>query len=293
MKIVILEYINYYIDVKTSLCYTFFNTKIRMTKGEKAMAIKISIANQKGGVGKTTTALCLTDAMNHCGYKTLLIDLDPQCNSTSIYKAKMENENTILDIMNNSCAAKEAIQNTELGDIIPGDKLLPTIESQVNARMDRYIVLKKQLVDIEKDYDFIVMDTPPNLGVYMLNALSCSDGCICPIRAEKFAVDGLNLLLSTINDVRENVNPNIKIYGILLNAYDIRTSLGRNTWKVLPDMGEKYNFSVFETPIRVCQPVSDSQALQVSLFDAFPKSNAAVDFANVLKELLEKCNIGG
>lgn len=253
------------------------------------MAIKISIANQKGGVGKTTTALCLADAMNHCGYKTLLIDLDPQCNSTSIYNAKMDDENTIFDIMNGSCTAKEAIQTTEMGDIIAGDKLLPTIESQVNAKMDRYVVLKKQLKEVEDDYDFILMDTPPNLGVYMLNALGCSNGCICPIKAEKFAVDGLNLLVKTISDVRDNVNPDIQIYGVLLNSYDIRTSLGRNTWRVLPDIGNEYGFKVFKTPVRICQAVSDAQAVQESLFKAYPQCNAAIDYANVLKELLEIC----
>ena len=250
------------------------------------MAIKIAIANQKGGVGKTTTTLCIADAMRYCEYKTLIVDMDPQCNTTSEYIADTENIPTLYDIFNDAVELKDAIVSTERGDIVPGDKDLPEIDSKINAKMDRYSILRKKVKPVEDLYDFIIYDTPPTLGTWMINALVASDGCVCPMAAEKFAIDGLGQLLKTIQDVKENINPSIRIYGVLLNNYNQTKTLHRDIWYKLPDVGEDMGFRVFSLPIRTCQEISKAQALGKSIFETAPGCNAAKDFARVLEELL-------
>lgn len=251
--------------------------------------IKIAIANQKGGVGKTTTALNIADALIHCNYKVLFLDLDPQCNSTSSYNAKIEKTNTIYDVVNGECIPTEAIQHTGFGDIIAGDRLLTECEGKLLTNIGGYNVIKKALQQIEEtcDYDFAIMDTPPNLGIYMLNALTAANGCIIPLKAEKYAIDGLKLLIETINGVIENTNEKLKIYGVLLTAYDKRTSLDKGVWKNLPNVGKIYNFNVFKNPIRVCQTIKDAQADGVSLFQKEPNCNGSLDYIHIVKELLQ------
>ena len=256
------------------------------------MANKIAITNQKGGVGKTTTALNIADAMTHCGYKVLFIDLDPQCNSTSIYEPTVEKDTaTIVDVLTGDVSIEEALQTTDLGDIIPGDPQLAAVTEKLNNKMARYALLKIQLKKVEDKYDYVIMDTPPNLGIYMLNAIFAADGCIIPIRAEKFAVDGLSALIDTINEIRnlgEQGNPNLEIYGVLLNSFDKRTKLDKDIWAALPKQGEINNFKVYKTPIRICQTIKDAQAAKVSLFELDAASNAAQDYANLLKEIVKE-----
>ena len=265
------------------------------------MAIKICIANQKGGVGKTTCALNLSDALTHSGNTVLFIDLDPQHNSTDTYGAVMEDENTIVDVMKKDCTAEEAIQHMPMGDIIPGDKLLAQEESFLNTKTSRELILKKSLAEVDKMYDYIIMDTPPNLGLYLKNALSASDGVVIAIKAEQYAVDGLSQLIEDINDIHENVNEGLKIYGVLLNMYDARNRLDREIKEVLPQVGEQKGFKVFDTVIRISQDVKKVQSMRDSvdddgnhtvtnrsLFENYPTSNAAVDYVQLVREILEK-----
>lgn len=252
------------------------------------MAVKIAIANQKGGVGKTTTAINLADALKHCNYKVLFVDLDPQNNSTSTYQAKVDNEYTIYDVLKGECETKDAIQTTVFGDILVGDPQLTTLEFQLLQRPNGFMAVKKALKSVEENYDYIIMDTPPNLGIFMGNALTAANGIIIPVLAEKYAVDGLGKLIETFNDVLESTNSELKIYGVLLTAYDARTKLGRETKRQLPEIGEEFGFHVFETPVRICQNIRDAQTEQVSLFERYGNCNGAVDYANVVKELLEE-----
>lgn len=251
------------------------------------MAIRIAIANQKGGIGKTTTALNFTDALNHSGYKTLLIDVDPQANSTGSYKASIEGENTLYDVLEKKCEPAEAIQHTEFGDIIPGDPCLSEIENKLLTSIGGYNSLNKIISKVEDDYDFIIIDTPPNLGIYMISALTAATGIIIPMKAEKYAIDGLKRLIVTINDVMENSNPELNIYGLLLTAYDVRNKLDVDTWAQLPQVAENIGMNVFSRPIRICQAVKNAQSNMRSLFEDAPTSSAAIDYAAIVKELLE------
>ncbi len=264
------------------------------------MAIKICIANQKGGVGKTTCALNIGDALTHSGYKVLFIDLDPQHNSTSTYGATMEDENTIVDVLKKDCTAEEAIQHMPMGDIIPGDRLLADIEHELSTKTMRELLLKKAIASVEKDYDFIIMDTPPNLGLYLVNSLSAVDGVVVTIKAEQYAVDGLSQIIEAIQDIQDNVNEKLKLYGVLLNMYDSRNALDRDIREVLPQVGKDKGFHPFKTVIRISQDVKKVQSMQNtidkdgnvvvanrSLFENYPDSNAAIDYISLVKEILK------
>lgn len=256
--------------------------------GGIAMAVKIGIVANKGGSNKSSVALCLADAMRHCKYKVLLIDMDQQCNATSVYDAEIEGVNTLADVLAGECEAKEAIQHTAMGDIIAGDLELAGLETTLNNEINRYELLSEAIAEIDKDYDFIVIDTPPALGVYTINCIMASDGVVVPIKADKFAVDGLKRTIGTINKVKNKSHKkDIKIYGVLLSSYDKRTNLGKSTWENLPAVGKQMGFRVFKTPIRVCQIIPDAQAAQTSIFELDATSNAAKDYAELLRELLE------
>lgn len=247
----------------------------------------ISIANQKGGVAKTTTALCLANGLQECGYKVLMIDMDPQCNTSSTYKAVQEDTNTLYDLLHEDCTIEEAIQETDSGDIISGDNHLAGIEGEFAAHIKNYSLLRKKLTEIADNYDFTIIDTPPNIGFYMTSALVASDGVIVPLKAEKFAIDGLAQIMSNINDAKD-VNPDLKIYGVLLTVYDKRTALDTIVHDQLPEIGKEQDFNVFRTSIRTCQQIKEAQSRQVRLFDEYPNCNAAIDYANLIRELLEQ-----
>lgn len=246
----------------------------------------IAVANQKGGIGKTTTGLNTADALIHCNYHVLYIDCDAQCNSSSSYGAVIEDQETLSDLMTGVRTARECIQHTEFGDIIAGDSNLPGVEVSLMNKPGGFTKLKKAIKEIRDDYDFIIIDTPPNLGTMMLNALSAADGVIIPVKADKYSIDGLNLLLNTISDVKENTNENLEIYGVLLTSYDSRTSLGTSMWEQLPAIGKANGFHVFRHPIRTCQAIVDAQAEGTSLFEKAPSSNGAIDYAEMVHELL-------
>ncbi|MCR5357181.1 MAG: ParA family protein [Lachnospiraceae bacterium] len=254
------------------------------------MSTKIAITNAKGGVAKTTTALNIADALMYIGYKVLFIDLDPQANSTSVYEGttlRSEGEKTLFDVMEGTSNIKDCIQHTEFGDIVAGDSRLAEKDAEYQVKIGGNKILKKSLKEVDKDYDFIIMDTPPNIGAFMQNAIYAADGCLCPVLPKKFAIDGLGQLLDTIDSIRDDGNEKLKIYGIVLTIYDKRNAQDRDIKEQLPELGENLGFHVFNTEIRTCQDVEKALAECKSLFRTKGNSNGAADYVGLVKELLE------
>ena len=252
------------------------------------MALKIAISNQKGGVAKSTTALCMADALRHKKKRVLFIDLDAQCNSTSVFQAQIDGAVTAADLLKKKATVHEAIQETSFGSIIAGDPILSGIAAELDKEMYRYELLKDALAEVDEEYDYIIMDTPPGEGIYMLNAFFAADGVIIPLTGEQFAVDGLAKIIKTINEVKRHGNPDLKIYGILMNKYDQRNKLDKEMWQSLPEIGKNIGFKVYKTPIRTCQEIKNTQAHRQSLFDKAPNSKAAQDYMAFIKEFLKE-----
>ncbi len=252
------------------------------------MAVKVAISNQKGGVAKSTTALCMADALRHKKKRVLFIDLDSQCNSTSVYKAQIDGAVTAADLLKKKATTQEAIQETDLGMIIAGDPVLAGIAAELDKEIYRYELLRDALSEVEDDFDYIIMDTPPGEGIYMLNAFFAADGVIIPLTGEQFAVDGLGKIINTINEVKRHGNPDLRIYGVLMNKYDQRNKLDKEMWQSLPKIGETIGFNVFKTPIRICQEIKNTQAHRESLFEKSPASKAAKDYNAFVKEFIKE-----
>ena len=259
------------------------------------------VANHKGGVGKTTVAINLADTFNHEGYKTLIVDLDSQHNTTDTYCAKIEDEYTMVDVLRFACTAKQAIQHKPMGDIIPGDDLLAQeIKPLIRENDDESLayILKGVLKNVKNDYDYIIIDTSPALDIYMEMALNCADELIVPITSQKYAIDGLNNLTRVIKRQKEAYNPKLRFLGVLLNIYDSRLAMDKDVKLALKDYGEELGFNVLDTHIRISQEVKKAQALEEvdengnlvdinkSLLENFPYSNAANNYVKLAHEII-------
>ena len=188
----------------------------------------IAIANQKGGVGKTTTAINLSTAMAAIEKKILLIDADPQGNASTGLGVEIEKRHpSLYDIITNQILDLSAIKKTSIPnlDIIPAHIDLVAIEIELVDKKNREYMLKQMVTDLKKDYDYIIIDCAPSLGLLTLNALTAADAVIIPIQCEYFALEGLGKLLNTIKSVQKIHNPNLDIEGLLLTMYDSRLRL--------------------------------------------------------------------
>ena len=252
------------------------------------MAYKIVVANQKGGVAKTTTAVNMADALMYMNYRVLLIDLDPQSNSTAVFKGSDAKEgNTILDVILEKKKVSECIDHTDFGDIVCGSKDLATWDGQLITAPAGTKRIKKAIREIEDQYDFVIMDTPPNVGAFMRNALFAADGIVTPLQAKRFALDGLSDFLDTVNELKEDGNEGLVILGVLLTMYDQRNKQDREVIRALPDVGASLGIHIFNKPIRVCQDIENAIAASQSLFRTKGSSNGANDYADFISELLD------
>lgn len=252
------------------------------------MAVKIAVTNAKGGVAKTTTAINIADALMFIGSRVLFVDLDPSTNSTSVYLGNARDEvKTLKDLMRGE-RAEDCITHADFGDIIAGDKALAKEDNPEYeiARKDLNFI-KNALKSVERKYDYIIFDTPPNVGAWMKSAIYAANGCVCPVVPKKFAIDGLSELLETLDDIKKGGNKKLKIYGVVLTVYDQRNAQDKAIKDVLPTLGNALGFRVFNTPIRTCQDVEKAIAESKSLFRAKGNSNGAIDYVNLVKEILE------
>lgn len=249
------------------------------------MATVISIASQKGGVGKSTTALALGSILGFKNKKVLLIDMDSQVNLT--YSSGIDKPTkTITDVLGGECSSSEAIVKCKYYDLLCADKYLSNVEmSDVEPTLLRKIVSQP---NISKVYDYVIIDTPPSLGNLSYNSLVASDYVIVPVEASVFSMQGIVQLYNTIQNIREHNNKSLKILGILLIKYNKRAILSRNIRDSLHNYAKIINTSVFNTSIRQGIAVTEAQFKQQPLIDYAGKSKPALDYINFADEVLER-----
>lgn len=253
------------------------------------MAIVISVANQKGGIGKTTTATSIAAILSEKGYSTLLIDTDLQCNCTDTYRVPFEGVGTLYDILleEEPTDINEVIQHSEMGDIIAADPLLREADSKLSTMgIAGYKVLSKAINKL-KGYDFVIIDTAPAINMVLRNVLAASDYVIIPTTADRYGFQGLYGLNISIKDAQE-INPKLKILGILLVRYNKRTILAREVRDTLTHVAQDMNTILFDTAIRECNKVKEAQTLQSTLIKYDRSCSAAKDYSDFVNEFLEE-----
>ncbi len=246
----------------------------------------ISVANQKGGVGKTTTTVNLATLLAKRGKKILLIDTDPQGNATSGLGITKELELSVYDILVGETLFEETIQETSIKnlEVCPSNISLAGAEVELVSMMSREQRLKSKLDEIKEKYDYILIDCPPSLGLITLNAFTASDSVLIPVQCEYFALEGLGQLLNTVNLVKKHLNKNLEIEGALLTMYDARTNLSN---QVVKEVKKYFEDKVYKTviPRNVRLSEAPSYGMPISIYD--PKSKGAKAYEKFTKELLK------
>lgn len=249
----------------------------------------LCFANQKGGVGKTTSAVNVAACLARAGKKVLLVDADPQGNATSgIGVSKRELESTIYDVLIGEKTVEETVVETSAKNLF----LLPSGIDLVGAELEladeprREYRLKDALEQVREEYDYIIIDCPPALGLVTINTLVASDGVIIPLLCEYYSLEGLTQLNATIGQIRKRYNAHLELLGVLLNMYDGRLNL---TVSVLEEIKKFFPGKVFRTPIPRSVRMSEAPSHGLSIVDYEPHGKGAAAYAAVTRELMTRC----
>lgn len=247
----------------------------------------IAIANQKGGVGKTTTAVNLAAALAHKGVRTLLIDIDPQANTTMSFLDPREVARSMYDVLAEGVPIGEIIVPTSIAnlDLAPARISLAKTESALVGEFDAPFRLKDRLGPVNGAYEFIIIDTPPTLGLITVNAMVAATHLLIPIQSSYFALEGTDDLLETVERIKGRANPDLQLLGVLITLHDRRTLLARD---ILDQIHKVFEGKVFNTVITRSVRLEESPAYRASIFEHAPSSTGAAEYYALCEEVIAR-----
>jgi chromosome partitioning protein len=249
------------------------------------MAHTIAVLSQKGGTGKTTAVRTITDVLRRCGLRTLAIDLDPQGNLSDYFDLPPDVEPTIADVLAGRATAGEAIHQ----DIVPANLSLAEAELMLGGKMGRELTLRRALAPLGEDYDVIMIDCPPSLGLLTINALVAADRALVTAEAQYFALQGVEQAMEVVELARESLNPPLRLLGVVLNLADMRTVHSR---EALSSLRERFGEQVFHTVIRSSIAYAESAERALSILDH--RADLGADYIALSAEILDRLpDLGG
>jgi chromosome partitioning protein len=257
------------------------------------MTAILTIANQKGGVGKTTTAINLAAAISMRQKKTLLIDLDPQSNSSIAFFESADIQTSMFDVLGDHRAEMASVikvSKNPMLSVAPAKLALAKMEQQLAGQFDAPFKLKDALAPIQKDYDYIIIDTPPALGILTVNAMVASTHLLVPIQAAYFAIEGTDDLLETYERIRARPNPQLKVLGVLITLFDKRTNIARDTHEQIRSV---FGAVLFKTRIGKNVRLEESPAYKETIMTFAPKSPGAKEYGKLALEVIQRVEEDG
>ena len=257
------------------------------------MTAIITIANQKGGVGKTTTAINLSAAIATRGRRTLLIDLDPQANTTIAFFEMGDVKESMFDVLSDARTAMANVVRTTKDPMLhvgPGRLALAKLETALSGQFDAPYRLKDAMAPLLKDFDYVVIDTPPSLGILTVNALVASTHLLVPIQAAYFAIEGTDDLLETYERIRARPNPQLKILGVVITLFDRRTNISKDTHGQIRSV---FGEVLFKTKISKNVRLEESPAYKETILTFAPKPPGAVEYKKLAAEVVQRVEESG
>ncbi len=248
----------------------------------------IAIANQKGGVGKTTTSINLTAALAELGKKVLIIDVDPQGSTSSGFGVDKNNiDNTLYELVLEECTTRDCIIENVIDNVslIPSNANLSAAEIEMVGYDRKEFILKNALDYIVDKYDYIIMDCPPALNFLTINAMTAADSVLVPLQCEYYALEGLSQIIHSINLVKQRINPKLELEGVAFTMYDARTNLSK---QVVDNVKNNLKEFIFETKIPENVRLAEAPSFGMPIIQYDPKSSGAEAYLNLAKELIEK-----